>query len=302
MPTKQKSKFSIFIEKRNDGLAYITIGTTIIVFLFVLIRTIIFPGYTICDTKDNCPNKDPVIPDLPTLIVVIIFYFLPLLFGFALVISPGALMDHPFRNKLLAMFSLFLISWSTIQLVSPMFYRYYVVPYSFVQDYNINITSTSVGDGNFTIGNLSSPLLQIEFTSVYSLPQFYAAVSVFLVSETINTPYLLPPIGTTIVYEDEDFNSITIVNSTQLINRIITGLLDNNYYLFIVDYVKAQADSTTITKLEALLNVNTDLLNTTTLPQTIQNDISSNAINSIYIDFRAYIHCKWTTNGCISTT
>jgi len=200
------------------------------------------------------------------------------------------------------MFSLFLISWSTIQLVSPMFYRYYVVPYSFVQDYNINITSTSVGDGNFTIGNLSSPLLQIEFTSVYSLPQFYAAVSVFLVSETINTPYLLPPIGTTIVYEDEDFNSITIVNSTQLINRIITGLLDNNYYLFIVDYVKAQADSTTITKLEALLNVNTDLLNTTTLPQTIQNDISSNAINSIYIDFRAYIHCKWTTNGCISTT
>jgi len=121
MPRKQKTKCDIFIEQRNDILAYFTIAITIIVFLFVLTRTIIFPGYAFCNSRISCPSRDPVVPDISTVIVVVILYFFPFLFGLILVFSPGALMDRPFRNKILAMFSLFLISWSIIQLISPMF-------------------------------------------------------------------------------------------------------------------------------------------------------------------------------------
>jgi len=302
MPRKQKTKCNIFIEQRNDILAYITISITIVVFLFVLIRTIIFPGYVFCNSKISCPNRDPVIPDIPTVTVVVILYFFPFLFGLLLVISPGALMDRPFRNKIIAMFSLFLISWSMIQLISPMFYRFYVVPYSILQDFNINVTRTLEGNAYFEVDDLYSTLLQTEFVNTYGVSQLYASVSVFLVSESINMPYLLPPVGNNAIYEDTDLNISTVLNETQIISRTISELQENNFYLFIVDYAKPQTDSTDITILNSFLNVQTSLLNVTLLPllpNNIQNDISSNAINSIYVDFRAYIQCKWTLNGCI---
>jgi len=297
MPRKQKTKCDIFIEKRNDILAYITIGITIVVFLFVLIRTIIFPGYAFCNSKISCPSRDPVIPDIPTVTVVVILYFFPFLFGLILVLSPGALMDRPFRNKILAMFSLFLISWSIIQLISPMFYRYYVVPYIILQDFNINVTRTLEGNAYFEVDNLYSTLLQTEFVNTYGASQLYASVSVFLVSETIDKPYLLPPVGNNAIYDNTDLNSSTVLNETQIVSRTISGLQENNFYLFIVDY--AQMDGTDITILNSFLNVQTSLLNVTLLPNIIQNEISSNTINSIYVDFRAYIHCEWTLNGCI---
>jgi len=298
MARKQKTKYDIFIEKRNDLLAYITIGITIVVFLFVLIRTIIFPGYTFCSSRISCPSRDPVISDIPTVIVVVILYFFPFLFGLLLVASPGALMDRPFRNKIIAMFSLFLISWSMVQLISPIFYRYYVVPYSILQDFNITITRTLEGNAYFEVDNLYSTLLQTEFVNNYGVSQLYAAVSVFLVSESIDKPYLLAPIGNTAVYDNSDLNSSTILNETQIIYRTISGLQENNFYLFIVDYAKPQTDGTDITILNSLLNVQTSLLNVTLLPNNIQNEISSNTTTSIYVDFRAYIHCKWTLDGC----
>jgi len=299
MPRKQKTKCDIFIEQRNDILAYFTIAITIIVFLFVLTRTIIFPGYAFCNSRISCPSRDPVVPDISTVIVVVILYFFPFLFGLILVFSPGALMDRPFRNKILAMFSLFLISWSIIQLISPMFYRFYVVPYSILQDFNINVTRTPEGNGYFEVDNLYSTLLQTEFVNTYSVSQLYASVSVFLVSETIDKPYLLPPVGNNAIYYNTDLNSSTLLNETQIISRTISGLQENNFYLFIVDYAKAQTDSTDITILNSFLNVQTSLLNVTLLPNIIQNEILSNTTNSIYVDFRAYIHCKWTLNGCI---
>jgi len=267
------------------------------VFLFVLIRTIIFPGYAFCNSKISCPSRDPVIPDIPTVTVVVILYFFPFLFGLILVLSPGALMDRPFRNKILAMFSLFLISWSIIQLISPMFYRYYVVPYTILQDFNINVTRTLEGNAYFEVDNLYSTLLQTEFVNTYGASQLYASVSVFLVSETIDKPYLLPPVGNNAIYDNTDLNSSTVLNETQIVSRTISGLQENNFYLFIVDY--AQMDGTDITILNSFLNVQTSLLNVTLLPNIIQNEISSNTINSIYVDFRAYIHCEWTLNGCI---
>jgi len=292
-------KCDIFIKKRNDILAYITIGITIVVFLFVLIRTIIFPGYAFCNSKISCPSRDPVIPAIPTVTVVVILYFFPFLFGLILVLSPGALMDRPFRNKILAMFSLFLISWSIIQLISPMFYRYYVVPYIILQDFNINVTRTLEGNAYFEVDNLYSTLLQTEFVNTYGVSQLYASVSVFLVSETIDKPYLLPPVGNNAIYDNTDLNSSTVLNETQIVSRTISGLQENNFYLFIVDYAKPQMDGTDITILNSFLNVQTSLLNVTLLPNIIQNEISSNTINSIYVDFRAYIHCEWTLNGCI---
>lgn len=123
IPTKKKKKWRIFkrlgYEKLNTPITLVSLIGSLLLVIFCIIKQSVWPTVQYCTimTKD-CFLLDWNV-DLIFFIIGIVFIIIQFILSISIIICPGAVMEYPVRNKILAFISIFFLLWSFILLLAP---------------------------------------------------------------------------------------------------------------------------------------------------------------------------------------
>jgi len=274
-PPRKKSWQESFVRQHHNKLVLQTSLIPLAPIILVLIEAIIWPGLTYC-TETSCPSRDdPYIPDVALIVIAFSIYTYCTFWGIVILLSSGAWMANAFWSKVIVIFSLFLMFCSCFQLVPPVVYRNFVLPYKAVQNYEFNVTRESENTATLVVQNF--------WSSYYTDPN--VMVQVVQVSGKEQDPRDVSPTST-ILQQDEQFGQTTNLALGVNITREINGLVDGNWYMWLVIPTHRGING------DAYPSRYIVIANSVTLSNGISFD-------RVAIDVRGFKLCQWSQDiGC----
>jgi len=187
-------------------------------------------------------------------------------------------MKHAFRNKLIVISTVYLMISSCFQMIAPVGYRGFVIPYYSVQPYNFTIVRNSDSDATLQVSNIWGQY--IDQTNVF--------VEVREMDSDVQNLQQLSPL-TNVIYYDSSFSQVTLLVEGVVVSRNVSDLEQDKWYIWILtpayDAVGTAATGTYIHNIPSLYASRTS--NTTVM------------YNNAYLDLRAFKTCQWdNNNGC----
>jgi len=274
-----KSWRETFIKSHNEKILLQIVLFPIIPFVFVLVQAILWPGYIFC--QDNgCPDSyTPSVPDVATIPIVLCIYTYCTILSLAIAFSSGAWMRYAFRNKLTVITVVFLMVCSCFQMIAPVSYRGFVIPYYSVQPYKFQIIQNTSNSATLQVSNIWSQYLD----------QRNVLVEVRQMNGNVQNLQLLSPLSE-VIFHDDSFSDTTVIQQGVTINRVISDLEQDKWYIWTV--IPAYSGAGTAA-------VGTYIQFASSLDIANNNTTTTQMYTNTYLDLRAFKTCKWdNNNGC----
>jgi len=269
-----------FIKTHNRKILAQIIFIPFIPFVFVLVQAIIWPGVIYCN-DDDCPqNYEPAVPDAATIPIVLVIYLYCTFLCLSIAFSSGAWMRNAFRNKLIVIITLFLMSCSIFQMIAPVAYRGFAITYYSVQPYEFNITRITDSEAIVSVSNLWGKYLNGR----------NVLVEVREIGNNVNNLQTVSPLSK-IIFKDSNYDQTTSIENGTIVSRDITNLQNNTWYLFAV--LPAYEAAGTAAEGSYLLSISSITTATT------GGDNTTRTFQDVFLDLRSFKTCKWDIdNGC----
>jgi len=268
-----------FIKQHYRKILVQIIFFPIVPFVFVLVQAIIWPGLIYCNDEE-CPRSfSPSIPDAVTIPIVLVIYIYCILLSLAITFSSGAWMRNAFRNKLIVITTIFLMGCSIFQMSAPAGYRGYAITYRSVQQYNFNITRTGNNEALLQVSNLWGEYLNGR----------NVLVEVREIGEDVDNLQSVSPLSK-VVFKDSTFDQTTEIRNGTLLNRELSNLKSNTWYLFsVIPAYKAVGTAA----------IGSYLLSVSSITTNIGDNDTTRIFEDAFLDLRSFKTCKWDQdNGC----
>jgi len=278
--TKNQPWQKKFVKRYNNKILLQAILIPLVPFFFVLVEAILYPGMIYC-TDTSCPSGYlPPVPDTATLVVVLVLYSYCTVLCSVILCAPGAWMKQrfAFRNKLVALSTIFLMACSVCQMVAPIFYRGFVVPYYSLQPYGFDIATTQ--DGSVSV-NLTN-----AWSNQYLEDALHYQLDVFEVHHNVKSLQDLNPLFPPVYRGASYSHAIRIEEGTNVSTAIQAKLHNDAWYLFqLVPVYKAVGD---------VAASGTYIFDRG--PITFNNVTYKDA----FVDVRMFKICLWDSSSCSS--
>lgn len=274
-----KLKYKYVIQHYTNILLLLIIICTLVPFVIILVRSALRPGLHYCELDTNCPSYDltVILSDGGTLAFGISVYVVFATLAVLVLLSSGSWNPHSYRNKVICLFALFLMFWSVIQFSATFAHRGYVIPYSVLQPYSIQI------------GFIGSGTAQVEVIDFSS--QFYdgkhAMLEVLKVHNSGDTPHSISPTSK-VIYSDS-WSDVSTVEPNFSRTQVVSNLENNKAYLFILRPAKKDGDDAVHAGYRESIQ-----------KQQIPTGVYSGAFShDTFVDLRAFQFCRWNQDsGC----
>jgi len=274
-----KEKHKLLIQHYMPLLLVLVTVLPLVPFVIILVRSILRPGLHYCELDPSCPSVDLTIifSDAGSLAFGIVLYFVFSCITFLILFSSGSWNSHAFRNKLVCMFSIYFMFWSIIQFSATAANRGYVIPYSVVQNYSIQIQAVGSGAAVVNISNFYS--------------QFYggrhAMLEVVKVHHPSDTPQSISPTSK-VIYSDH-WRDATEVIPDYARTQTVDQLENEKAYLFIFRPAKKVGNSAVHAGYRASISQ-------LHIPP---EQYSGTFPHDLFLDLRAFQFCFWEQDvGC----
>jgi len=278
-PSALKLKYKHLIQHYMGVLLALVVLVPLVPFFIILVRSALRPGLHYCDLDASCPSYDLtiILSDGGTLAFGISIYVVFATLAVLVLLSSGSWNPHAYRNKVICMFALFLMFWSVIQFSATFANRGYVIPYSVLQPYSIQIGFAGQGTAQVAITNFSS--------QIYDGKQ--AMLEVVKVHNSGDTPHSISPTSK-VIYSDK-WSDVAVVEPGFSRTQIVPNLENNKAYLFILRPAKKEGD-------DAAHAGYRESIQKQEIPA---GAYSGSFSHETFVDLRAFQFCFWQQDtGC----